>query len=173
MQRCTALSVRSAHLSDARTIFHLIESLSADGTLLYRPLHEIEAHIDTFVVAETASGGFLGCAALHRYGPHLAEVRSIATLPEARGLGAGAMLVHRLLEEIHSSGTTCACLVTRIPGFFARYGFHTVSLASMREKVAKDCAHCPRREHCDEIAMVAGEMPPYWETPHNGLVQLA
>ncbi|RXH55078.1 GCN5-related N-acetyltransferase [Granulicella sibirica] len=127
-------------------------------------------------MAETHGGEFLGCAAIHRYGTHLAEVRSIATRLEARGLGAGGMLLQRVLEDVRNSGTQRACLFTRIPSFFARYGFHTVPLASMRDKVAKDCVHCARRERCDEIAMVAGEPPIAWpvaaRSSSGGLVQI-
>ncbi len=153
--------VRSAVASDADSIFSLIESMTDDGTLLRRPLSEIRQHMDSFVVAESAEGAFLGCAALHRYGKHLAEIRSIAVRPEARGVGAGGLLLERLLLDIEQNGTGCACLFTRIPGFFARYGFHSVSAGSVPDKVAKDCIRCPRRTHCDEIAMTHGELPEY------------
>jgi GNAT superfamily N-acetyltransferase len=39
------------------------------------------------------AGVFLGCGALHLYGPHLAEVRSIVVKPEAKGQGAGGQLL--------------------------------------------------------------------------------
>ena len=151
--------VRPASLADLGNIFNLIESMTSDGTLLRRTKHEIEAHLDTFIVAISGSGEFLGCAALHRYGPHLAEIRSIAVKPEARGLGAGGMLLEQLLHQVQATGTGCACLFTRIPSFFAHYGFHAVSLSSIPDKFAKDCARCPRREHCDEVAMALGELP--------------
>ena len=153
--------VRSAVPSDAESIFKLIDSMTGDGTLLRRPLSEIRQHIDSFVVAETPEGEFLGCAALHRYSRQLAEIRSIAVRPEARGVGAGGLLLERLLEDLHRTGTGCACLFTRIPGFFSHYGFHSVSPGSVPDKVAKDCIRCPRRTHCDEIAMTHGELPAY------------
>jgi amino-acid N-acetyltransferase len=152
--------VRRAQYSDVTSIFGLIESMTADGTLLRRPLHEIEKQLDTFIVADSHKGEFLGCAALHRYGAHLAEVRSIAVRPEARGLGAGGLLLGRLLDDIETTGTHCACLFTRIPDFFAHYGFHTVPLAVFADKIVKDCIRCPRRHRCDEIAMAWGELPP-------------
>ena len=126
--------VRRAQSSDVASIFGLIESMTADGTLLRRSLYEIEQQLDTFIVADSYDGEFLGCAALHRYGVHLAEVRSIAVRPEARGLGAGGMLLGRLLDDIQTTGTRCACLFTRIPDFFAHYGFHTVPLAVFADK---------------------------------------
>jgi amino-acid N-acetyltransferase len=179
--RCPAsrrLAVRRACRADAKNIHALIDSMTADGTLLRRSLSEIEQHCDTFVVAELLVGPdkygpqehgpekhdacenrFLGCAALHRYGAHLAEIRSIAVRPEARGLGAGGMLLEQLLRDVAETGTQCACLFTRIPGFFEHYGFHNISLAAVPDKVAKDCVRCPRRDACDEIAMALGELP--------------
>lgn len=153
--------VRSAIASDTESIFSLIESMTDDGTLLRRSVSEIRQHIGSFVVAESAQGAFLGCAALHRYSKYLAEIRSIAVRPEARRVGAGGMLLERLLLDIQVNETGCACLFTRIPGFFARYGFHSVSAGSVPDKVAKDCIRCPRRTHCDEIAMTYGELPEY------------
>ncbi len=154
-------SVRRAQRSDVAPIFGLIDSMTADGTLLRRSAREIEQQIETFIVAESASAEFLGCAALHRYGTHLAEVRSIVVEPEARGLGAGGMLLQRLLEDVRTTGTQCACLFTRVPGFFAHYGFHPVPLVALADKVVKDCSHCARRQHCDEIAMAYGVLPSY------------
>ena len=40
-------------------------------------------------MAESDGGVFVGCGALHLYGPHLCEVRSIVVKPEAKGQGAG------------------------------------------------------------------------------------
>ena len=41
-------------------------------------------------------GVFQGCGALHLYGPHLAEVRSIVVRPEAKSKGTGGMLLQSL-----------------------------------------------------------------------------
>ena len=81
--------VRKARLQDAVNIFDLVNSLSGDGTLLRRNYAEICENVRDFAIAESESGVFLGCGALHLYGPHLAEVRSIVVKPEAKGQGAG------------------------------------------------------------------------------------
>jgi N-acetylglutamate synthase-like GNAT family acetyltransferase len=102
--RVGGATVRKAKLPDAVNIFDLVNSLSGDGTLLRRNYAEICENIRDFAVAESPiegdSGGvFLGCGALHLYGPHLAEVRSIVVKPEAKGQGAGGRLLRALLEE--------------------------------------------------------------------------
>jgi amino-acid N-acetyltransferase len=78
-------SVRKARLQDAANIFELVNSLSGDGTLLRRQYAEICENVRDFYVAESEGGVFLGCGALHLYGPHLADVRSIVMKPEAKG----------------------------------------------------------------------------------------
>ncbi len=166
-------TVRPARSSDVQNIFHLIDSMTGDGTLLRRSATEIEQQIESFLVADSAEGDFLGCAALHRYNAQLAEIRSIAVRPEARGLGAGGMLLQHLLADLQESGTGCACLFTRIPEFFAHYGFHTVPAGAVIAKVAKDCVRCPRRQACDETAMALGELPPYPVTVLPAAVQHA
>ena len=102
--RVGGATVRKAKLQDAVNIFELVNSLAGDGTLLRRNYAEICENVRDFAVAESprsAEGGgvFLGCGALHLYGPHLAEVRSIVVKPEAKGQGAGGKILRALLEE--------------------------------------------------------------------------
>src|SRR6201988_5492073 len=118
--------VRKARLQDAEKVHALVNSLSGDGTLLSRPFAEICENIRDFTVAESDSGEFQGCGALHLYGPHLAEVRSIVVRPEWKGQGVGANLLNALLDEAEDHGVGCVCLFTRLPDFFFRYGFRVV-----------------------------------------------
>src|SRR5260370_18409835 len=96
--------VRQARLQDAVNIFVLVNSLSGDGTLLRRSYAEICENVRDFTVAESPVSGetggvFLGCGALHLYGPHLAEVRSIVVNPEAKGQCAAGRLLRSLLQQ--------------------------------------------------------------------------
>jgi amino-acid N-acetyltransferase len=176
----TSMRTRKAQLQDARSIHHLIHSFTHDGTLLPRRYAEICANISTFTIVETISHKFIGCAALHVYGQHLAEVRSIAVTPDAERRGAGRLLVRALLDQAHASGIPCVCLFTRIPAFFQRFDFRTTNHQALPDKVTKDCIHCTRRNACDEIAMAIGELPPFQypasqlsdPQDHIGLVQL-
>src|SRR5580693_1471788 len=97
--RVGGASVRKAKLQDAVNIFELVNSLSGDGTLLRRSYSEICENVRDFVIAESEAGVFLGCGALHLYGPHLCEVRSIVVKPEAKGQGAGGGILKALIEE--------------------------------------------------------------------------
>ena len=152
--------VRKARLQDATNIYELVNSLSHDGTLLRRVFAEICENVRDFTVAESAAGVFLGCGALHLYGPHLAEVRSIVVKPEAKSQGVGGRLLFSLLEEAEEHGIGCVCLFTRIPDFFFRHGFREVEdRTALPDKIFKDCQTCPRLHRCDEVAMVRGRIP--------------
>src|SRR5580698_8915281 len=152
-------SVRQARLQDAVNIFELVNSLSGDGTLLRRSYAEICENVRDFFVAESEAGIFLGCGALHLYGPHLAEVRSIVVKPEAKGQGAGGRVLRALLEEADVQGVVSVCLFTRIPDFFFRFGFRIAERTTLPDKIYKDCQACPRLYACDEVAMVRGPLP--------------
>jgi len=151
--------VRQAKLQDAVNIFELVNSLSGDGTLLRRSYAEICENVRDFHVAESEAGVFLGCGALHLYGPHLAEVRSIVVKPEAKGQGAGGRLLRALLQEAEEQGVVSVCLFTRIPDFFFHFGFRVADRTTLPDKIYKDCQACPRLYACDEVAMVRGPLP--------------
>jgi len=153
------IRVHKAHLQDARNIFDLVNSLSGDGTLLQRSYAEICENIRDFTVAETIEGEFLGCGALHLYGPHLAEVRSIVMKPDAKRQGAGGLLLKALVEEAEQHSVLSVCLFTRIPDFFEHFGFRVAERDAMPDKIYKDCQTCPRLYACDEVAMVRGPLP--------------
>jgi len=146
-------------LQDAHAIHQLIDSFSHDGTLLPRSYAEVCDNIRTFTIVETHTRQFLGCAALHVYGPHLAEIRSIVVRRDIKGCGAGGQLVHELLRQVEARGIQCVCLFTRIPNFFEHFRFRTYERQAFNDKVLKDCLHCARRHACDETAMALGELP--------------
>ena len=154
------MQIRKARLQDATNIYELVNSLSPDGTLLGRNYAEICENVRDFTIAESDAGVFLGCGALHLYGPHLAEVRSIVVKPEAKGRGVGGKVLFALISEADQHGVGCVCLFTRIPDFFYRYGFRTVeNRTALPDKIFKDCQNCPHLHRCDEVAMVRGRIP--------------
>jgi amino-acid N-acetyltransferase len=152
------LSTRSAILPDVERIHAIMQPYAEKGTLLPRSIPELCENVRDFVVAEN-DGRVIGCGALHLYGMHLAEIRSIAVVPEAKGLGAGRRLVEALLKEADRHHATCVCLFTRIPEFFAHLGFSVASRAELPDKIYKDCVHCPNLLCCDETAMFRGVIP--------------
>jgi amino-acid N-acetyltransferase len=167
------MRTRKAVLPDARPIHDLIAAYSVDGTLLPRTLAEICENVRDFVVLED-DGRVVGCGALHLYGPHLAEIRSITVAPSQQRQGGGGHLVRALLAEAKKHRVRCICLFTRTPEFFAGLGFGLAQREDLPDKIYKDCCVCPRFHHCDEVAMVRGELPKFaiLPEPANWLVKL-
>ena len=152
------MCTREAVLPDAEAIYRLISAYSIDGTFLPRTLAEICENVRDFVVLEQDCQ-IIGCGALHLYGPHLAEIRSITVDAGSQNSGGGRLLIDALLEEASKHDVNCICLFTRIPDFFARMGFTPVLREQIPDKMYKDCCNCPRLNSCDEVAMVRGELP--------------
>jgi len=154
------MRTREAILPDAEQIHALISAYSGDGTLLPRTLAEICENVRDFVVLED-QGMIIGCGALHLYGVHLAEIRSITVDPSYQGSGGGKRLVKALLAQAKKHRVTCVCLFTRIPEFFSRMGFTLADHQDLPDKIHKDCHKCPRLYRCDEVPMVRGAVPKF------------
>jgi amino-acid N-acetyltransferase len=158
------MRTRRAILPDAEPIHGLIAAYARDGTLLPRSLAEICENVRDFVVLEDKRQ-IIGCGALHLYGMHLAEIRSITVARSAQGRGGGRRLVKALLAEANEHRVGCICLFTRTPEFFRRLGFQPAQREDLPDKVRKDCRFCPRLDTCDEVAMVRGELPSFTTLP--------
>jgi len=152
------IRARHAVLPDVPPIHAIIQPQASAGTLLPRSIPELCENIRDFVVAEE-DGRILGCGALHLYGTHLAEIRSIAVAPQDQGRGVGRLVVNALLDEAQRHSVTCVCLFTRTPAFFARLGFTVARREELPDKIYKDCVCCPKLSACDEVAMVMGQIP--------------
>lgn len=153
------MHTRRAILPDATQIHEIISIYAESGALLPRSLPELCENIRDFVVVEEAGGKVVGCGALHLYGTHLAEIRSIATHPQYQGKGAARRVVKALLQEAERHHVAGVCLFTRIPEFFGKLGFSIAALEDLPDKIYKDCLKCPKLNACDEVAMVKGELP--------------
>jgi amino-acid N-acetyltransferase len=150
---------RNAVLPDVDHIHAIIQPYADAGTLLPRSIAELCENVRDFVVAEE-DGRVVGCGALHLYGTHLAEIRSIAVMPGSKGRGAGRALVDALMDEARRHSVTCVCLFTRTPEFFGHLGFEVARREELPDKIYKDCVYCPKLSDCDEVAMVKGKIPP-------------
>jgi len=152
--RVSRTRVRAAVRADAEAIHGLITVHVADGALLARSVAEIRRNIRDFVVVEQ-NGAVVGCGALHVYGPHLVEIRSITVRADYRRRGSGRAIIRALLRRANGRDVV---LFTREPEFFSAFGFTVIDRDRVPEKFYKDCRLCPRRHACDEIAMAIGEL---------------
>jgi len=157
----TALPVRSALAvltrpatpADVPAMVKLMTPYIGTGDLLPRSALDLQRDIETYAVATDQHGGVIGMGALKPYSSSLAEVIALAVSPRAQGQGAGQAIVEHLLQRAAELGFPEVFALTRVPGFFHRMGFTTVEKSRFPLKVWFDCARCPRRHSCDEIAV--------------------
>src|SRR5258708_2383665 len=171
------MRTREALLPDAEHIYRLISNYSGDGTLLPRTFPEICENVRDFVVLERdrkerrgqrRAAEIIGCGALHLYGPHLAEIRSITVDPEHQHSGCGRPRVEAVLAQAERPQVGCISLSPRPREFSPRLGFHVAQREDLPDKINKDCVNCPRFHRCDEVAMVRGEIPSYSAASFSG-----
>ncbi|MFW0111537.1 amino-acid N-acetyltransferase [Rothia sp. CCM 9417] len=122
----TSFRVRRATVDDVANIQALVRPLALEGILLDKEDVAYYEAIQEFVVAETEDGQMLGCGALHVIWRNLAEVRTLATDPAARGRGVGAALVSNLLERARDLGVESVFCLTFEVDFFGRLGFRVM-----------------------------------------------
>jgi amino-acid N-acetyltransferase len=147
-------------MSDAAAVHRVIAHYAGEGLLIPRAESEIREHIERFLVLVEKHGKeekVLGCVALEPYGADLAEVRSLAVAPDARGEGrnAGDCLMKAAMDTARRRKIARLFAVTHRPEFFSRYGFIPGPRQIVPEKIDRDCVACPKERTCNLIATVA------------------
>lgn len=171
------MTLRKARMTDIPAILKLINDYARQGIMLPRNEFELSEGIRDFTVVLNGDS-LIGCAALHFYGPTLAEVRSLAVHPTSKGSGAGRALMLALEQEAHDFGLDAVFAFTYVPGFFTRIGYQQVDRGELPLKAWKDCLRCPKFQACDEIAVLKllrsdAVLPSSLRSPvEDGLIQL-
>jgi amino-acid N-acetyltransferase len=151
-------------MSDASAVHRVIAHYAGEGLLLPRTEAEIREHIARFLVLVEKRNGderVLGCVALEPYGADLAEIRSLAVAPDARGQGrnVGDRLMKAAMDMARRRKIARLFAVTHRPEFFSRYGFLPGPRQIVPEKIERDCVTCPKERKCNLIATVAVVCP--------------
>ncbi|THJ65149.1 amino-acid N-acetyltransferase [Arthrobacter echini] len=128
-------TVRRARTSDVPAIKTLIAPLAQERILIAKETVAYYEALPEFRVAEDADGALLGCGALHIMWEDLAEVRTLATSPPARGTGVGHALVEELLAGARDVGVSRVFCLTFEVDFFRRHGFSVMEDQSVVDPV--------------------------------------
>jgi amino-acid N-acetyltransferase len=140
-------------MSDIPAILALINGYAANGIMLPRTEFELSEFIRDFTIISDEEV-LIGCAALHFYGPGVAEVRSLAVNSSSKGTGAGRQLMAAIDEEAKAFDLQSLFAFTYVPEFFSKMGYHLVDRSELPLKAWKDCLRCPKFQACDEIAVL-------------------
>ena len=145
--------LRTATIHDVPSIQAIINSHAELGKMLFKNLAQLYEGIRDFAVFEV-DGKIVGCVGLTIIWADLAEVRSLAVESHFIGRGIGRQLVQWTVDEARRLGIRKLMSLTYEQIFFEKLGFEVVPKESLPLKVWSDCVRCPKRDHCDEIAMV-------------------
>ena len=119
-------SIRTMREDEVRSVLELLAPLVERSALVERSVEEIAARYDDYVVYET-DGRLYGCAALHRYGRHDAEIAAVAVDNGYKQLGIGRKLVQFLLRRAQESGVRNVFVLTTLTrDWFEGFGFEEV-----------------------------------------------
>ena len=120
-------TVRRARTSDVPAIKALVAPLAEQRILIAKETVAYYEGLPEFRIAESDDGEVVGCGALHVMWEDLAEVRTLATAPVARGTGVGHALVEELLEEARRYGVDRVFCLTFEVEYFRRHGFEVMA----------------------------------------------
>ncbi len=141
-----AVLVRRARICDVRAIKSLVDHY-AGRVLLAKQLVTLYEDVQEFWVAERG-GAIVGCGALHVLWEDLAEIRTLAVHPSARGLGVGSALVGQLVGQARELGLQRVFVLTFEERFFDRHGFVEIAGTPVPPEVYEQM----RRSHDEGIA---------------------
>lgn len=122
--------------------------------MLHRSLESAYEALREFLVAEDDDGRVIGCVALDVFWADLAEIKSLAVMPDAQGRRVGSRLVRAAVEDAKRLGVRRIFALTYEKDFFARLGFKIIDRHDLPEKVWRECIACPKVDACDETALI-------------------
>ncbi len=117
-----SIRVRPACSEDLGQLEQLVSYFVQENRLLPRTSDELQDLIPFGFVAVSAER-VIGFAALEIYSAKLAEVRSLAVLPEFQGQGVGRQLVQQCVDLAVRRNILEVMAITSNDGFFKSCGF--------------------------------------------------
>ncbi|HDT15171.1 MAG TPA: N-acetyltransferase [Firmicutes bacterium] len=153
------IKVRRAVVADAKFIQAMLRKHALEADLIVKNLNDIYAQLRDYYILEK-DGKPAGVIALHVYWEDLGEIRSFIIEKSFRGKGSGKKLFARVMKEAEELGIKKVFVLTKIPGFFRKYGFKKIEMSRLPQKVWKDCLNCPKfPDQCDESALIMNLRP--------------
>lgn len=145
--------LRNATVHDVPRMSQVINSHAELGRMLFKSYQQLYENLRDFAVCVDGEQ-VVGVVGLTVIWADMAEVRSLAVDKRYHGKGIGRKLVEWTIEEARRLGIRKVMALTYEQAFFERLGFHVVTKDSLPLKVWSDCIACPKRDDCDEIAMI-------------------
>ena len=116
------VEIRPVKREDLAGLADFIKPFVAEGRLLPRTTEELAELVYNGFVAKV-DGRLIGFAALEIYSRKLAEIRSLAVIPEFQGKGVGRLLVEECVERARKRDILEVMAITSSEVFFRSCGF--------------------------------------------------
>ncbi|WP_457643459.1 N-acetyltransferase [Persephonella sp.] len=145
--------LRKATVKDGQEIFNILQRYAIEGILLPRSLNSIYENIRDFFVYEEDEK-IVGVGSLHIFWEDLAEIKSLAVLPEHQHRGIGKQIVKECIKEAKQLGIKKVFALTYVPQFFEKMGFKVVDKSEFPQKVWTECIHCVKFNECKEVPVM-------------------
>ena len=127
--------VRRARTSDVVEIRAIVEGYAEDMILLAKDIVTLYEDVPDFRVAVNSDGRVVGCGAIHVMWEDLAEVRTLAVLPEFRGRGIGRRILADLVSTASELGVERVVCLTFETGFFRSQEFEVADSVDVAPEV--------------------------------------
>lgn len=144
---------RKAITNDVEYIHKLINKFAAKDLMLPRSLSEIYENLRDYYVC-VDNNIVIGCSSLHIYWKNLAELRSVAVDESYQGGSIATKLINLCLEEARSLDIKRIFVLTYVPDFFKRHGFHPISKEELPHKIWSECVRCHKFPDCNETPLI-------------------
>lgn len=118
-------TIRWARTPDVRAIRAIVAPMAQSRVLIAKEAVTYYEALQQFRVAEL-DAEVVGCGALHVMWEDLAEIRTLAVRPEAKGAGVGSALLDALVEDARQLGVRRLFCLTFEVDFFRRHGFEPI-----------------------------------------------
>jgi len=116
------VEIRPVKREDLAGLAEFIQPFVSEGRLLPRTTEELAELVYNGFVAKV-DGRLIGFAALEIYSRKLAEIRSLAVIPEFQGKGVGRLLVEECVERARKRDILEVMAITSSEVFFRSCGF--------------------------------------------------
>ena len=127
--------VRRARTGDVSEIRAIVEGYAEDMILLAKDLVTLYEDVPDFRVAVNSDGDVVGCGAIHVMWEDLAEVRTLAVLPQYRGHGIGRRILDELVTTAYELGVERVVCLTFATGFFGGQEFEVADSVAVAPDV--------------------------------------
>jgi amino-acid N-acetyltransferase len=131
------IDIRRARTGDVGQIRELVDHYSPDRRLLAKESVTLYEDVQDFVVAQQGDR-IVGCGALHVMWDDLAEVRTIAVLPELLRRGIGGAMLRELVTHAEQLGISKIFCLTFEVDFFRAHGFEELHGPGVQPEVFEE-----------------------------------